>query len=187
MLRRLSLVILNFYILAPTSSETSSGSAVLVTTISVVVGAILLALLAAWIIHTLIKSRREKKDNDRLAGDEDLDDMFASPMMVNTFSSRNSLYDAGVAVDYQRQAPDMDNRILSRAPDSEDVGIPESRLKSQRDLSAVEGVAIAGAAIAGAELARQGTIGSNSSTPLIQSGAGANFVRVCFSHLILGC
>lgn len=126
-----------------------------------------------------------------MAVDEDLGGMFNSPMMVN--NNRTSLYDqndvfwdpktgdnrTSIVQDYPRQNPDMESQMISSAPDSEDHGIPESRLY-QSDFHAVEGAAIAGAAIAGAQLARQGTMGSNSTSPLIQNGKGGNFVRVCF-------
>lgn len=163
----------------------------------------LLALLAAWIIHTLIKSRREKKESERLAVDEDLDSMFQSRIMVNNVSNgRNSLYEQNDVFwdqktdnhrasiislengDYPRQLPEIEP-VVSTVQDTEDHGIPEDRLQS----NFVEGVEGAGAAIAGAELVRQATVGSNSTAPLIQNAPnGGNFVRVsslAFIHRLL--
>ena len=166
------------------------------TTISVVVGGILLALLAAWLIHTLIKSRREKKENDRLAADEDLDGMFQAPVM-GSISSGRSMYDHNESfwdqknqdnrlsivsvdnLDYSRQSPESDGNFISGAQDSEDHGGPESSLQANINVDALEGAAVSGAAVAGTELSRQVTMGSTSTTPLIPNApTGGNFVRV---------
>lgn len=162
------------------------------------VGALLLALLAAWIIHTLIKSRREKKESERLAVDEDLDGMFQSRIMVNNVANnRNSLYEQNDAFwdqkndnhrasiisldngEYPLQVPEVDGQVISTPQDSEDPRIPETRLQSQGNFTEeIEGTG----AIVGADLIRQATVTSNSTAPLIQNvPTGGNFVRVSYS------
>ena len=141
-----------------------------------------------------LKSRREKKENDRLASDEDLDGMFQPPAMSNNGNllyehqnkpywdqaeqnHRNSIISIGN--DYPRQAPEINNNFISRVKDSENHEISESVPEDNSSVpQGIGALGEPGAALVGVNLIRQGTMGSTSTSPLIQNSSTGNFVRV---------